>query len=918
MDPSLLWLEDPTVFRVNRLDAHSDHTVYPSADELATGRSSLYQCLDGQWKFRWSSCPAQRPADFWQEDFDDSAFDTITVPGHMETQGYDRLQYINKLYDWDGHVFLRPPHIDREFDPVGSYVTCFDLDEGLQGKPVCISLQGVEEAFYLWLNGHFVGYSEDSFTPSDFDLSPYIRSSGNRLCVEVYKRSSAAWLEDQDFFSFSGIFRSVILYARMPVAVEDVWFNTSLDTDLKTGRLTVRLKTSGEALSAAYLTLKSPDGAEMLNTPLSFTERDGFLFSPELVLPEVALWDYGSPNLYHLELQIEEGGLIPYDIGFRRFEIVDKIMTLNGKRLMLNGVNRHEWNPSTGRCITLADMDTAMKVFHRNNINAVRTCHYPNRSEWYFLCDREGIYMMDETNMETHGSWQKDMTVNPEWNIPGSLPEWLDCVLDRANSMFQRDKNHAAILFWSCGNESFAGDDIAAIADFFRREDPGRIVHYEGCYWYKEYSFISDMESRMYATPTEVRDYLESDPIKPYLNCEYMHNMGNSLGGMESYVKLGEEFPLYQGGFIWDFMDQALWHKNAQGKQVLGYGGDFDDRNSDYSFSANGLLTADGIEKPCMQEVRYWYSTPDQRTELDRVRLDAVRSTKPLDIPPKAGALRFVDGDGSWGLRGKDFEVLFSKLSDGPISIVSDGAEWLWRAPRPAFWRAPTENDMGCGFPQRAAVWSAVDSWLKCVSRTVRENNAARFTVEYRYSADAMLDLDVSVTYTLLATGELKVACHYSGRAGRPELPLFGLRFSTPHPIDRTIWTGLSGETYPDRYKGAVFGTFEEAPHLPPYLVPQECGNHTCTHSTEFHMGGATLAMEKVEQNYHFSALPYTPHQLEEAFHVDELPKPCRTVITVCGAMRGVGGIDTWMTDVEKKYHVKSDRDIDFSFMLHL
>ena len=244
MTPNLQWLEDPTVFQVNRLNAHSDHVCYLTEQECRLNASSLRQNLDGQWLFHWSSAPANRPAGFWKEDFDASGFDTIQVPGHMELQGYGQIQYINKLYPWDGHTHLRPPMIDWNNNPVGSYVRYFDLDPALKGKRICISFQGVEKAFYVWLNGQFVGYSEDTFTPSDFDLTPYIKETGNRLCVEVYKHSSASWLEDQDFFRFSGIFRSVYLYAKMPVSVDDLWLNTSLDKDLTTGRMTVRLAVS--------------------------------------------------------------------------------------------------------------------------------------------------------------------------------------------------------------------------------------------------------------------------------------------------------------------------------------------------------------------------------------------------------------------------------------------------------------------------------------------------------------------------------------------------------------------------------------------------------------------------------------------------------------------------------------------------
>ena len=921
MEPTLAWLEDPTVFRVNRLDAHSDHVTYLDIQELAAGKTSLRQSLDGLWRFRWSENPESRPADFWKPDFDDSDFDTIQVPGHMETQGYDQIQYINKLYDWDGHAELRPPHIDWRHDPVGSYVTCFDLEETLLEHPVCISFQGVEQAMYVWLNGHFVGYSEDSFTPSEFDLSPYIHPTGNRLCVEVYKRSSAAWLEDQDFFSFSGIFRSVYLYAKTKCYVEDLWLNACLAPDNQTGTLRLRLKFAQTAVPKVHLFLGHPKDGAIFDSELPLEEADGFYWSRELVLPGIRKWDHDTPELYRAVLAMEDGSCIAYSIGFRRFELKDRLLLLNGERLVLNGVNRHEWSPTGGRCITRKDMDAAMEMFHANNINAVRTCHYPNRTEWYGLCDQNGIYMMDETNMETHGSWQKDALggtgVEPSWNVPGSRPEWRECVLDRANSMFQRDKNHVSVLFWSCGNESFGGQDILDMANFFRTQDPGRVVHYEGCYWCKEWGGCSDVESRMYATPTEVREYLENDPQKPFLLCEYMHDMGNSLGGMESYIRLGEEFPMYQGGFIWDYMDQALWQKNALGSESLGYGGDFEERQSDYGFSGNGIVTADGREKPCMQEVRYWYLPKEQRDAWDAANAQTLAAVRPLPTPGYTQDLVITEGDGAWGVRGEKFELLFSKLHGGPVSLVSGGREWLWRAPRPALWRAPTENDLGCGFPTRSALWSAADAWQSCTGWDV-DRGADHFAITYRFGFAALPGYASEITYRVDREGVLTVQALYHGFAGAPELPLFGLRFATPQPIEETAWVGYSGETYPDRYKGGVFGSHKETPHVPNYLVPQECGGHSFTCQAQLHMGDDTLTLEQADKPFFFSAIPYTPAQLEQAQHVWELPGHCRTTVTVASDMRGVGGIDSWGTDVEPAYRVSGEEDHCLRFRVML
>ena len=925
MQADLNWLIDPTVFQINRLNAHSDHVCYASEKELAQGHTSLRQSLDGLWRFAWSPKPAARPADFWRDGFDDSAFGTIRVPGHMELQGYGQIQYINTLYPWDGHAELRPPEIDWEDCPVGSYVREFDLDPGLREKQVCISFQGVEQAFYLWLNGQFLGYAEDSFTPSDFDLTPYLKETGNRLCVEVYKRSSAAWIEDQDFFRFSGIFRSVFLYAKPALHLADLWLQAGLEEDNSTGTLSIRLLLEGETAGAAVrCEIAHPAQGILFDSNLELTAEGAYLRSQPFHLENARPWDHQHPELYRVTLTVSQAGgtvteVIPYHIGFRRFELKDGLMLLNGQRLVINGVNRHEWNPETGRAIGLADMTAAMETFRRNHINAVRTCHYPNQTAWYHLCDQNGIYMMDETNLESHGSWQKLGRVEPSWNVPGSLPQWRECVLDRARSMFERDKNHVSVLFWSCGNESYAGEDILAMAEFFRQNDPSRLVHYEGVFHCREFDRISDVESRMYAPPWEIREYLENNPKKPFILCEYMHDMGNSLGGMESYIRLGEEFPQYQGGFIWDYMDQALWRTDCNGGWALGYGGDFGERQTDYAFSGNGIVFADGTEKPAMQEVRYWYSSPRERAAHDAANERAKAALALPGFRIKKSPLHITHGDGALGVRGENFEVLFSFPEGGPASLRLGGQEWLWRAPRPAYWRAPTENDLGNGFAADSSVWAAADGWQKCENIEILEESGEKVSIRFTYTAPALPGLRTDVTYTVEDTGRVTVSAHYHGGSGRPGLPLFGLRFATPEPLERVEWLGLSGETYPDRKKGGVFGWHQEAPHIPAYLVPQECGCHADTRAVVLRAGGGSrLILEMANTPLAFSAVPYTPQQLEQAAHVEELPRPVRTTVTLCRAMRGVGGIDSWGSDVEQPYHVDSGQDQNLSFHIFM
>ena len=629
MKADIKWLDNPEVFRVNQLPAHSDHEYYTSYADLEEDNNYLTQSLNGTWKFSYSKNAKIRPVDFYKSDFNTKEWDEIAVPGHIELAGYDKIRYINTMYPWEGKNYRRPAHSiegagtgegmfsEAEYNPVGSYIKEFDLEEGLRGKRITICFEGVEEAMYVWLNGEFVGYAEDSFTPSEFDLTPYIKEKGNVLAVEVHKMCTAAFLEDQDFFRFFGIFRNVSLKAKPDVHVEDLWIKPLLNTDNVSGKLVVDIKASSTADRSfvANVILKDAEKQVVLEKKAPFVkEGNEYIVCVEADVDEVTLWDNHNPYLYTVNVEIldEEGKLlevVPYEVGFRRIELIDKMMYLNGKRLVIVGVNRHEWNARTGRCIGIEDMESDIACMLRNNINSVRTCHYPDQIPWYYMCDKNGLYVMAETNLESHGSFQKLGAIEPSWNVPGSVSQWKEAVVDRARTNFETFKNHTSILFWSLGNESYAGDDIEAMNTFFKENDPGRLVHYEGSFYNRAYEdTISDMESRMYAKPWEIEEYLSNNPKKPYLLCEFMHDMGNSMGGLGSYMALFDKYEMYQGHFIWDFIDQALYVTDeVTGKEVLRYGGDFDDKPSDYEFSANGLIFADRKEKPAMQEVRYYY-----------------------------------------------------------------------------------------------------------------------------------------------------------------------------------------------------------------------------------------------------------------------------------------------------------------------
>ena len=533
----------------------------------------------------------KRPVSFYENGYDISEFDEIQVPQHIELAGYDKIHYINTMYPWEGHEYRRPAgtcnHIgegmfsEASYNPTGSYVRFFDLEEALIGKRVILSFEGAEQAIYVWINGEFVGYAEDSFTVSEFDITRYVKETGNRLCVEVHKRSTAAFLEDQDFFRFFGLFRDVNLYGLPDIHVSDLWIHPKCALDGRQASMEIEFKTT-KGKTVSYADARAEicllDGHQMIAKEEASVSES---FRADLTISEpVQLWNCDDPKLYQVEIRIFDGQghlieIIPYQVGFRTICIEDGIIKLNGRWLIINGVNRHEWNAKSGRCIS----------------------------------ENDEIYVMAEVNLESHGSWQKMGAVEPSWNVPGSVELWQDVVLDRVKSNFEMFKNHTSVLFWSLGNESYAGEVLKEMNAYYKKRDPGRLVHYEGVFQNRDYEDnISDVESQMYAPPGRVREYLENEPKKPFILCEYMHDMGNSLGGMKSYIDLLNQYEKYQGGFIWDYIDQALLVKDEiTGREVLRYGGDFDDRPSDYEFSGNGIVFADRTEKPAMQEVKYYY-----------------------------------------------------------------------------------------------------------------------------------------------------------------------------------------------------------------------------------------------------------------------------------------------------------------------
>ena len=998
---------DPRFFEENCLPAHSDHRFFRTLQETAQNNSSFVQNLNGLWKFHYAKNYSAAPTGFEAENYNCKIWDTIRVPAHIQMEGYGVPHYANVQYPWDGHEQINPGEIPTEFNPVASYVKYFTLPECMaKDGNLFVSFQGVESAFALWLNGHYVGYSEDSFTPADFELTPYLQQGENKLALQVYKWCGGSWLEDQDFFRFSGIFRDVLLYTTPATHVQDLKVEANLSDNFDKGNICVTAKASG----TGTVRLSLLQGEALLcktEAPASPATQ----LTLEVAAP--LLWSAEHPYLYQLQLEVldQSGALcevIPQKIGFRRFELKDGIMCINGKRIEFNGVNRHEFSCLTGRVMSIEETILDLTTMKQHNINAIRTSHYPNNSFFYELCDEYGFYVIDETNMETHGTWDNIArgTEPIEAAIPGDHAEWLDSLLFRVNNLYQRDKNHPCVLIWSLGNESFGGKVIYEMSNLYRQLDPSRIVHYEGVASDRRYNDSSDIESRMYVPAEKVEEWLAEHPEKPYILCEYSHAMGNSCGAIYKYTDLMHRNPLYQGGFIWDYIDQSILTKNRYGQEYQAYGGDFGEAPNDYDFSCDGIVFGDRTPSPKMQEVKYVYqgveiavtettatiknhylfTNTNQFTAVVEVKKEgkllqtatvetnvAPGETKeitlPVALPADAGeytitlSLRLpydtiwakaghevafgqgvvkkeiapakpcgkptvVYGRHNIGVKGEDFEAIFSKLDSGLTSYLFGGKEMLSDIPAANFWRAPTSNDIGNDMPARYGQW-LLASRYPSVKTTPYSTSADRFlqypkvvenencvTITYEYDLPTVPASECKISYTVYADGAIHVSMAYNPVNGLCDMPEFGMLLRMPADYNQLSWYGHGPEeTYVDRQKGAKLDVYQSSVKdgMTPYMTPQECGSKTGVRwakVTDKKGRGLLFTAENME----FSALPYTPFEIENAKHASELPPVFHTNIRASMMRMGIAGDDTWGARTHPEFLLPQNKPLVFEF----
>lgn len=1025
---------EPDCFAIRRMPAHSDHGYYATGKEADGGESSFLTSLNGRWKFAYANNLAEVIEGFYCKDYDSSNWDEIMVPSSIQLFGYGKLQYVNSQYPWDGKEAVRGKEIPKKYNPVAMYVHSFTVTGEMLKDRLSLRFDGVESAMALWVNGRFAGYSEDSFTPAEFDITELVCEGENKLAAEVFRFCTGSILESQDFFRMSGIFRDVTL-RRMPAHhIYDLKVSQQFQDNLTEAVLKLQWKgvpeqedqpaqenwQEKEPVGAGadtgcklHISLYNDKKECVVKTEIAYTEA-----GTELKIIAPKLWSAEEPNLYTLYIEVTDSDdnvteVIKQRIGFRHFAMENGIMCLNGKRIVFRGVNRHELSCNHGRSITKEEILHDLLIMKQNNINAVRTSHYPNQSYFYELCDELGLYVIDEANLESHADCFLATVGKAPMSetIPGSKAEWRENVLDRANSMYQRDKNHACIMLWSCGNESCGGSNLYEMSEFFRKNDSERLVHYEGITFDDTYPNTSDVKSFMYAPAEKLRKYLReseasvNEKTKPVISCEYMHSMGNSTGGMDEYIRLTEEEPRYQGGFIWDFIDQSFYLSNKKGERYLAYGGDFGDRSNDGTFCGNGLLYADRKVTPKMQEVKFQYQSvkllpeetkvivknenlfislkdyilkvviatkdgvcaeniyelqtaPQEEESIDISSLSrelkiageftvtASLLTKedtawakagyelafgqyvgkkeaPEEVIKEAEDFELVDGLMNIGVRAGNIKMLFAKEGGGLTSYQVEEKEFIVSVPRPNFWRAPTDNDKGSGMPLRCGCWKVASMYAKAMPAELKETkDGAEISYVYRLfdAGENIPGNECRVTYGIRKDGALTIHMEYEAdeKIKTHEMPEFGMLLRIPEQYDKVTYYGYGPEeNYWDRRQGSRLGKFHFSvkENLSEYLAPQESGGRSGVREAviEDENGyGLWISAEEMD----FSALPYTPHELENARHLYELPDSEYTILRPSLHQMGVGGDDSWLSKPHPQYRMEQLGKYEFTFTI--
>ena len=931
--------ENPAVLGINKLPYHA--TLQLPSKQMACKE---IVSLDGQWSFHWSRKPEERPADFYREDYDVSNWDKITVPGNWQMQGFGTPIYTNIIYPFQRNrpsVTSEPPKEWTAYEnrnPVGSYVTFVDVTKEMSGKNLILHFGGVHSAFYVWVNGKKVGYSQNSMSPAEFDVTSYLREGRNKLAVEVYRWCDGSYLEDQDMWRLSGIFRSVELWVRPLVHIADYHVTSVPNKDFSQATVTadIALCNTGKKTANNLKAVLKLDGKTIDGQLKELAVGDTTHMQLTYLMNHPKLWSAEKPNLYpfSIELQDQKGATIErfdYHLGVKRVECVGEVFKINGKNVKLRGVNRHDHHPITGRYVDDATYEQDLRLMKQANINFLRTSHYPDREYLYELCDRWGMYVMDEANQESHGYGY----ANEEM---GHDKAWEKAHVDRAESLVKRDFNHPCVILWSLGNEGGIGPNIQAMYDIVCRLDSTRLPFYD-CH--PRYSALHDFG---YPTPDILKAEAEKETEKPLIAREYAHAMGNSMGNFQEYWDVIYADSSIAGAAVWDWVDQGIL-KKANGKEFFAYGGDFGDKPNDGNFNINGLIAPDRKPHPHYYEVQHVYQplqfvldgdniqiiNHDSFTALDEynyyyalARNGEIAGGGLLDLKDDHIELPYYSDDNemtmtiearlkedkSWAKAGfaiarEQFvlrEYIFpwnvmpaEKVSAKNITIdgnnltswIVDGKEMLQAPLEPYFWKPENDNQHAAHFAERTAVWRKAT--------------------------------DVTVKYTVIDERTILVDVDYQPTGtDKPVMPKFGMRMRLPADMTTIEYYGRGPwENYPDRKRSAFLGRYQMplSEFETEYIHPQDNGCRMDVRWFNIGNGKRALRIEGL-QPLCIRVWDYGEEDLEQAKHPHEINRGRFVNLNIDLNIHGVGGVDTWGQRTLPQYTIDGNKPHRYSFVL--
>ena len=965
--------ENPSVLSINKLPYHATLQLPSKWKECKEIVS-----LDGQWLFHWSRNPEERPTDFYREDYDLSNWDKIAVPGNWQLQGYGTPIYININYPFVRNrpsVTTEPPKHWTAYgnrNPVGSYVTFLDVTKEMLKQNLILHFGGVHSAFYVWVNGQRVGYSQNSMSPAEFDVTKYMRAGRNKIAVEVYRWSDGSYLEDQDMWRLSGIFRSVQLWVRPLVHIADYRVKSEPNTDFTKASVTAAVKicNMGSKMSKGMGVRLNIDGKTIEGKVMDIAVGDTISASLEYTIDNPHLWSAAKPNLYpfSIELLDNKGSIsehFDYHLGVKRVECVGEVFKVNGKNVKLRGVNRHDHHPRTGRYVDDATYEKDIALMKQANINFLRTSHYPDREYLYELCDRYGMYVMDEANQESHGYGyaNKDM---------GEDPAWKEAHVDRATSLVERDKNHPCVILWSLGNEGGVGPNIQAMYDKVKSFDSSFLPFYD-CH--PRYSSLYD---EGYPTPKMMKDNAAKVKDKPYIAREYAHAMGNSMGNMKEYWDVIYADSSIAGAAIWDWVDQGLAKPKDGSKMRLSsslelmddefwaYGGDFGDKPNDGNFCINGLVAPDRKPHPHYYVVKHVYQpihfsmidgkiikkimdptvdvddfdyatdttiVSNEKTIIVKAMLkddtpwakkgfvvaseqfvvEPYRFPSALASQRKAPKLRKEKGKGYVVTTDKGTVVIDF---NGAITEININGENILKAPlEPYFWKPENDNQRAAGFAKRVAPWekAGAERQIKSIKAT---SSKGITTIKATFTLPVGADYDL--TYSINANGEIKVEADYRPTAiDIPLIPKFGMRMRLSGDFDVVDYYGRGPwENYPDRKSGYDLGHYRMplSEFQEDYVRPQDNGNRCDVRWLSLSSDDCTLRIDGC-QPLCLHAWNYGEENLNVK-HPHELKRGEFVNLNIDLNIHGVGGADTWGKRTLPEYTIDGNQSHHYSFVI--